>query len=183
MYLIELKQFNIWKINSKTCSANALVFSSSKFEFVTEVNPSKVRIGTKRSSIYTSPQNENLNLLVRIKFLNLFLYSSLKINWSWVGGPVLSWGLLHFMLLTNFLVLLIYFTNWIVGILLIGTCLNTIHVSVQNWLIDWWLTPTLVGSIQLYVNCYGMYFFFKWVSLKLEIKYMFTTKSKSFVIK
>jgi hypothetical protein len=82
MYLIELKQFNIWKINSKTCSANALVFSSSKFEFVTKVNPSKVRIGTKRSSIYTSPQNENLNLLVRIKFLNLFLYSSLKINWS-----------------------------------------------------------------------------------------------------
>ena len=27
---------------------------------------------------YYNPRNENLNLLVRIKFLNLFLYSSLK---------------------------------------------------------------------------------------------------------
>jgi hypothetical protein len=29
-----------------------------------------------------NPRNENLNLLVRIKFLNLFY-------WSWAGGPVL----------------------------------------------------------------------------------------------
>ena len=46
-----------------------------------------------------SPQNENLNLLVRIKFLHLFLYSSkwklknllvrTKFYWSWAGGTVL----------------------------------------------------------------------------------------------
>jgi hypothetical protein len=83
-----------YRTKRKTCSANALVFSSSKFEFVTKVNPSKVRIGTKRSSIYTSPQNENLNLLVRIKFLNLFLYSSLKINWSEQSFPGLTKDLL-----------------------------------------------------------------------------------------
>ena len=90
LHVFDRTEFYIWKINSKTCSANALVFSSSKFEFVTKVNPSKVRIGTKRRSIYTSPQNENLNLLVQIKFLNLFLYSSLKINWSEQSFPGLE---------------------------------------------------------------------------------------------
>jgi hypothetical protein len=50
-----------------------------------------------------SPRIENFNLLVRINFLNLFLYSSLKkyekftgpnkVYWSWAGGPVLIVGL------------------------------------------------------------------------------------------
>ena len=41
------------------------------------------------------PRNENFNLLVRIKFLNLFLYTVVLnkneiIYWSQAGGPVLS---------------------------------------------------------------------------------------------
>ena len=49
--------------------------------------------------MYNSPRNEKLNLLVWIKFLNLFLYSSkqqlknlpvrTKFCWSWAGGQVL----------------------------------------------------------------------------------------------
>ena len=44
-----------------------------------------------------SPPNENLNLLVRINFWNLFSYNSIKklknllvktkFYWSWAGGP------------------------------------------------------------------------------------------------
>ena len=44
-------------------------------------------------SVYCNPRNENLNLLVQIKFLNIFLYRSLKktdkiligtkFYWSW----------------------------------------------------------------------------------------------------
>ena len=42
-----------------------------------------------------SPWNENLNLLVQMHFLNLFLYISLskknyKNYWTWAGGPVLT---------------------------------------------------------------------------------------------
>ena len=50
--------------------------------------------------ILYSPQNENLNLMARIKFLNLLLYSSkkklknlmvlTKLYWSWAEGTVVS---------------------------------------------------------------------------------------------
>ena len=48
-----------------------------------------------------SPQNENLNLLLWIKFFNLFLYSSLnlllrtKIYLAWAWGPVIIVWTVH----------------------------------------------------------------------------------------
>ena len=81
--------------------------------------------------IAVSPRNENMNWLVGIKFLNLFLYSSnqklknllvrTKFYWSWAGGPVHIVRTEHCILTTEFLLIVVMYTiaEWCVFIAII----------------------------------------------------------------
>ena len=107
---VHFSVFGLHRFDSFVCANNKMfkndfVFHSQMLNDIFDCDVDTVNL-TKLSLCYmscvkqkSSPRNENFNWLVRIKFLNLFLYSSLKklknllvrtkFYWSWAGGPVL----------------------------------------------------------------------------------------------